>query len=82
MLEASVFDEAIGLFEHMQKDLLLTMCDRVMLDIKAKSRPYRKEKWGTFQITLFTLCADCLWGKNYFFFLVYSDSWVAIYVIL
>lgn len=44
MLEASVFDEAIGLFEHMQKDLLLTMCDRVMLDIKAKSRPYRKEK--------------------------------------
>lgn len=45
MLEMSVFDEAIGLFEHMQKDLLQSLCDRVMMDIKAKSRPYRKEKY-------------------------------------
>lgn len=45
ILEVSVFDDAIGLFEHMQKDLLQALCDRVMLDIKAKSRPYRKEKW-------------------------------------
>lgn len=45
MLEVSVFDEAIGLYEHMLKDLLQALCDRVMLDIKAKSRPYRKEKW-------------------------------------
>ncbi|KAG8175130.1 hypothetical protein JTE90_023412 [Oedothorax gibbosus] len=44
-LENSVFDEAIGLFEHMQQDLLMTLCERVLLDIKAKSRPYRKEKW-------------------------------------
>lgn len=44
LLEASVFDDAIGLFQHMQKDLLQALCDRVLLDIKAKSRPYRKEK--------------------------------------
>ncbi|PRD30931.1 UNVERIFIED_CONTAM: RAD50-interacting protein 1 [Trichonephila clavipes] len=45
LLEVSVFDEIIGFYQHMQNDLLQTMCDRVMLDIKAKSRPYRKEKW-------------------------------------
>ncbi|XP_054710324.1 RAD50-interacting protein 1-like [Uloborus diversus] len=45
LLEQSVFDEIIALFEHMQNDLLNTLCERVLLDIKAKSRPYRKEKW-------------------------------------
>nr|XP_042906773.1 RAD50-interacting protein 1-like [Parasteatoda tepidariorum] len=45
LIEASVFDDTIGLLNHMQNDFLQTMCDRVMLDIKAKSRPYRKEKW-------------------------------------
>ncbi|CAL1287774.1 unnamed protein product [Larinioides sclopetarius] len=44
-LESSVFDEVIGFFQHMQNDLLQTMCDRVMLDIKAKSRSFRKDKW-------------------------------------
>ncbi|KFM77078.1 RAD50-interacting protein 1, partial [Stegodyphus mimosarum] len=45
LLEASVFDEPIALFQHILKDLLQILCERVMLDIKAKSRPYRKEKW-------------------------------------
>lgn len=44
LLEVSIFDETVGLFDHMQKDLLQALCDRVMMDIKAKSRPYRKEK--------------------------------------
>nr|XP_042911901.1 RAD50-interacting protein 1-like [Parasteatoda tepidariorum] len=45
LIEASVFDDAIGLLNHVQNAFLQTMCDRVMLDIKTKSRPYRKEKW-------------------------------------
>lgn len=45
MLKSSVFDETIVLYEHMQKDLLQTLSDRVILDIKAKSRAYRKERW-------------------------------------
>lgn len=43
--DTSIFEEAIGFLEHMQKDLLQTLGERIMLDIKAKSRPYRKEKW-------------------------------------
>ncbi|XP_067125380.1 RAD50-interacting protein 1 isoform X2 [Centruroides vittatus] len=44
-LKKSVFDDIIGLLEHMKHDLLHTLLDRVFLDVKAKSRPYRKEKW-------------------------------------
>lgn len=45
-LEGTVFDEMIKLFEHMKNDMLVNnivsyVCD----DVKARSRPYRKDKW-------------------------------------
>ncbi|XP_052126248.1 RAD50-interacting protein 1 [Frankliniella occidentalis] len=41
----SVFDESLELFERMKHDLLNTICEAVLLDVKAPSRPYRKDKW-------------------------------------
>lgn len=41
----SVFDESLELFERMKHDLLITLCEAILLDVKARSRPYRKDKY-------------------------------------
>lgn len=40
----SVFDESLELFERMKHDLLNSLCEAVLMDVKARSRPYRKDK--------------------------------------
>lgn len=43
-LEGCVFDEIIHLFEHMRNDMLKNVISYVTDDVKARTRPYRKDK--------------------------------------
>jgi hypothetical protein len=40
----SVFDSIIELLKRMQEDLLRRLVEAVMLEVKAKSQPYRLDK--------------------------------------
>lgn len=41
----SVFDNIIELLKRMQEDLLSRVVEAVVLEVKAKSQPYRLDKW-------------------------------------
>lgn len=41
----TVFEETLSLYRHMRKDLLCTLSEFVVVEIKGKSRPYRTERW-------------------------------------
>ena len=43
-LEGCVFDEIIQLLDHMRNDMLNNIVRYVTDDVKARSRPYRKDK--------------------------------------
>ncbi|KAL0278155.1 UNVERIFIED_CONTAM: hypothetical protein PYX00_000058 [Menopon gallinae] len=43
--EGTVFDEYLELFTVMRDDFLTELVDQVFMDIKARSMPYRKDKW-------------------------------------
>ncbi|UYV80052.1 RINT1 [Cordylochernes scorpioides] len=43
--DSTAFSSTLQLYEHMLQDLLKVLNEKIFLDIKAKSRPYRKEKW-------------------------------------
>lgn len=45
----SVFDEALALIQRLERELLNEISDSVSLDVKAKSRPYRTDKWFAMQ---------------------------------
>nr|CAG4641615.1 EOG090X04F1 [Eurycercus lamellatus] len=45
--ESSVFDGIIELLKRMQEDLLRRLVEAVMLEVKAKSQPYRLDKWAS-----------------------------------
>ncbi|EFX76487.1 hypothetical protein DAPPUDRAFT_322360 [Daphnia pulex] len=45
--EGSVFDSIIELLKRMQEDLLRRLVEAVMLEVKAKSQPYRLDKWAS-----------------------------------
>lgn len=44
-LEGSVFDDMIDLFERMRTEMLNNVVHYVADDVKARSRPYRKDKY-------------------------------------
>ncbi|XP_076179818.1 RAD50 interactor 1 [Ptiloglossa arizonensis] len=48
-IEGSVFDEAVALLRRLEKELINEISDSVALDIKARSRPYRTDKWFAMQ---------------------------------
>ncbi|KAK1137114.1 hypothetical protein K0M31_001641 [Melipona bicolor] len=50
-VESSVFDEAVALLRRLEKKLINEISDSVALDVKAKSRPYRTDKWFAMQST-------------------------------
>lgn len=50
-VEGSVFDEAVALLRRLEKELINEISDSVALDIKARSRPYRADKWFAMQST-------------------------------
>lgn len=43
-LKGSVFDDALGLLERLVSDLLEDIVDYTLLDIKARTREYRKDR--------------------------------------
>ncbi|XP_043478582.1 RAD50-interacting protein 1 [Leptopilina heterotoma] len=45
----TVFDDAIALLQRLEKKLVTEISDSVALDVKAKSRPYRTDKWFAMQ---------------------------------
>jgi len=44
-VEGTVFDEAVALLQRLEKELINELSDSVALDIKAKSRAYRTDKY-------------------------------------
>ncbi|XP_031841131.1 RAD50 interactor 1 isoform X2 [Nomia melanderi] len=48
-VEGSVFDEAVALVRRLEKELINEISDAVALDVKARSRPYRTDKWFAMQ---------------------------------
>nr|CAG4650896.1 EOG090X04F1 [Simocephalus serrulatus] len=45
--DGSVFDSIIELLKRMQEDLLGRVVEAVVLEVKAKSQPYRLDKWAS-----------------------------------
>lgn len=43
-LQGSVFDDILGLLLRMKDERITSLCEAVMMDIKARSREYRKDK--------------------------------------
>lgn len=41
----TVFEETLSLYRHIRKELLLTLSEFVMVEIKNRSRQYRRERW-------------------------------------
>ncbi|XP_032669239.1 RAD50-interacting protein 1 isoform X2 [Odontomachus brunneus] len=48
-VEGTVFDEAVALLQRLEKELINEISDSVALDVKAKSRAYRTDKWFAMQ---------------------------------
>ncbi|GAB1607404.1 RAD50-interacting protein 1-like [Argonauta hians] len=46
-LEETIFDDMIDLFERLKSDMLKTVITYVFTDVKARSQPYRKDRWIT-----------------------------------
>ena len=44
-LQGTVFDDILGLLLRMKDELITSLCEAVMMDIMARSREYRKDKW-------------------------------------
>ena len=44
--EGSVFDEMIQLLNHMKNDMMSNIVSYITDDTKARSRPYRKDKYA------------------------------------
>ncbi|XP_012271861.1 RAD50-interacting protein 1 isoform X2 [Orussus abietinus] len=47
--DGSVFSEVLVLLERLEKELIEQICDSLVMDVKAKSRPYRTDKWFAMQ---------------------------------
>lgn len=48
----TVFADILSLYRHMRRDLLSTLVEAVMMEIKARSRAYRNDKWSSMTNTL------------------------------
>lgn len=44
-ISGSVFDDAIRLYEHIEKDMVRTLATYVFTEVRARSQPYRRDKW-------------------------------------
>ena len=47
VMEGSLFDETRQLFEHLRREMLTTVVEYVVDDVKARSRPYRRGKYAS-----------------------------------
>lgn len=48
-VEGTVFDEAVALLQRLERELINEISDSVALDVKAKSRAYRTDKYDNFR---------------------------------
>ncbi|KAK4308919.1 hypothetical protein Pmani_019414 [Petrolisthes manimaculis] len=44
-VSGTVFDDAIRLYEHIEKDMVRTLATYVFIEVRARSQPYRRDKW-------------------------------------
>ncbi|CAH0563706.1 unnamed protein product [Brassicogethes aeneus] len=42
----TVFADALSLYRHMRKDLVCTLSEFVIMEVKSKSKGYRRERWN------------------------------------
>lgn len=47
-IEGTVFDEAVALLQRLERELINEISDSVALDVKAKSRAYRTDKYENY----------------------------------
>lgn len=48
-IEGTVFDEAVALLQRLERELINEISDSVALDVKAKSRAYRTDKYENYR---------------------------------
>lgn len=48
-IEGTVFDEAVALLQRLERELIKEISDSVALDVKAKSRAYRTDKYENYR---------------------------------
>lgn len=48
-VEGTVFDEAVALLQRLERELINEISDSVALDVKAKSRAYRTDRYDNFR---------------------------------
>ena len=44
-LQGTVFDETINLYQHIKNDMIRNLATYISTDVKARSRPYRKDRY-------------------------------------
>ncbi|XP_065221188.1 RAD50-interacting protein 1 [Planococcus citri] len=50
LIDASVFTEILALMNHFGEELIREICTSVTLEVSARSRPYRKDRWNIMPI--------------------------------
>ncbi|KAI4456248.1 rad50-interacting protein 1 rint-1 [Holotrichia oblita] len=43
----TVFADTLSLYRHMRKDILCTLAETVLIEVKTRSKDYRRERWST-----------------------------------
>ncbi|XP_054257959.1 RAD50-interacting protein 1 [Macrosteles quadrilineatus] len=43
--QGTLFDNTLSLLQHLVQELVDVLCEAVMMEVKARSRPYRKDVW-------------------------------------
>ncbi|XP_023018934.2 RAD50-interacting protein 1-like [Leptinotarsa decemlineata] len=46
----TVFAETLSLYRHMRKDLLHTLAETVIAEVKSRSKSYRRERWSAIKL--------------------------------
>lgn len=46
----NVFSEILSLYRHMRRDLLLTLSESVVMEVKIRSKQYRRERWSQMKV--------------------------------
>ena len=49
--EITVFDDMIQLFDRLRHDMMKSVVDHVFTDVKARSKPYRDDRYSYLRIT-------------------------------
>ncbi|CAB3383433.1 Hypothetical predicted protein [Cloeon dipterum] len=79
-VQGCVFDEALHLLDSLSSELLDTLTEAVLLDVKAKSREYRKDRWFCMTSDENSLtpsaCAEMLFAKAWHSLALYLSQFL------